>query len=137
MLLAISLRDGKQLWSQPLRFRNLATVLGDLCVGDLDGDKRPEVVALEGSGDDGKSELGVRVFDGRDGKVRWAWKSGFVSNGTPAGQSVTLANLDGNGTRQVCVSFVSRRMFGRSRRVVVLDGSGKERARRDMAEADS
>ena len=46
-----------------------------------------------------------------------------------------LANFDGNEKRQVCVSFVTRRLFGISRRVVVLDESGKERGRRDMAEA--
>ena len=45
-----------------------------------------------------------------------------------------LANLDGNEKRQVCVSFVTRRLFGTSRRVVVLDDNGKERKRRDMAE---
>ncbi len=134
-MMAVSLRDGKQLWSQPLRFLDRVMMLGDLRVGDLDGDKRPEVVAFEGSGENGKNELGVRVFDGRDGKVRWAWTSGFVPNETPAGQSIVLANLDGNGKRQVCVSFVTRRLFGMSRRVVVLDDSGKERKRREMAEA--
>ena len=85
-MMAVSLRDGKQLWSQPLRFLDRVMMLGDLRVGDLDGDKLPEVVAFEGSGEDGKNELGGRRFDGRDGKVRWAWTSGFVPSETPAGQ---------------------------------------------------
>ncbi len=131
-LLAISLRDGKQLWSQKLRFQDNFKLIGDLRVGDLDGDKKPEVVVLEAYGEDEKFELSVRVFDGTDGKVRWTWKSGFVPAGTPGEEFVVLANLDGKETRQVCVNFPARRMFGLFRRVVVLDGSGKERARRDI-----
>ena len=61
-MMAVSLRDGKQLWSQPLRFLDRVMMLGDLRVADLDGDKRPEVIALEGFGEDGKNELSVRRF---------------------------------------------------------------------------
>ena len=45
-LLAVSLRDGKRLWSQTLEFEFSSA--GEIHVGDVDGDKRPDVVALEG-----------------------------------------------------------------------------------------
>ena len=58
-----------------LRLRPGYDFLGDLRVGDVDGDGRPEVVALEGFGDrDDKIDIGVRVFGGRDGALRWRWK---------------------------------------------------------------
>ncbi len=130
-LLAVSLRDGKRLWSQPLRFRFDIDSAGELRIGDVDGDKRPDVVALERFTDTSKNELSVRVFDGRDGKVRWTWKSGFAPQGPgTSGASIALANLDGHGTQNVCVSFIAPRLF---HRIVVLDGNGKERACREVS----
>jgi hypothetical protein len=133
-LLAISLRDGKKLWSQALRLEPQIDSVAERRVGDIDGDERPEVAAVEHFGDDGKKELTVRVFDGRDGKVRWIWNSRFARQSLGMSQeSIALANLDGNGTQNVCVSFVVRRLFQELRRIVVLDGYGKERARRNDA----
>jgi hypothetical protein len=130
-LLAFSLRDGKRLWSQPVRFRLDFASVGGLCVGDVDGDKQPDVVVLEAFDENQKDELTVRVFDGRDAKVRWTWKSGFAPQLNVGWQSIALADFDGGGISTVCIGFSVQRMFAWRQRFVVLDGQGKERVRRE------
>ena len=71
-LLAVSLRDGKRLWSRPLRFQ--ANFVGQIHLGDLDGDRRPEVAVMEEILKTDTLDVEVRAFDGRDGKVRWTWR---------------------------------------------------------------
>ena len=68
-LLALSLGQGKKLWSQPVRFTSGLQNVGSLCIGDLDGDKRPEAIVLEAFDESNKSELIVRVFEGATGNV--------------------------------------------------------------------
>ena len=131
-LVAISLRDGGQLWSRSVRDQSGLDLAGEHRVGDLDGDSRAEVVVLERSGDNGKNELAVSALDGRDGKVRWMWKQGVEPEMGLNSQSIALADLDGNGTKCVCVRHAVSYRFG-GRRIVVLDKDGKERARRDLA----
>ncbi len=72
-LLAISLRDGKRLWSKILHYKILST--GEVRVGDLDGDGRPEVVTFEEYSDNSDQiDPRIRALDGRDGKVLWTWR---------------------------------------------------------------
>jgi hypothetical protein len=142
-IVAVSLRDGTRLWSQPVNF--WVRTEGEIRVGDVNGDKRPDVVVLEklperNKGElqvrafDGeelpernKGELQVRAFDGRDGKLRWTWSSAALfQNDRP---SILLAQLDGTGTNSVCVNF---RDSASVRRIVILDGHGKERRRPEV-----
>jgi hypothetical protein len=124
---ALSLCDGRRLWSQALRFQPNFT--GPIHLGDLDGDKRPDVVVMEELAKENSLDLEVRAFDGRDGSFRWTWKGGaqFPNNRPPP--LIALANLDGNGTRKICVNF--KEWVG-LRRIVILDGKGNEVARRDV-----
>ena len=136
-LLAVSLRDGKRLWSQPVRFRFDIESIGGLCVGDVDGDKSPDVVVLEAADENEKDELTIRLLNGRDGKVRWTWKSGAFQRMGRGWHSITLADFDGHGTPSVCIGFSAPRMFTDWHRFVVLDGAGKERVRREIIGAPS
>ena len=103
VLRTISLRDGKRLWSLPLNFPYNS--VGDFFVGDLDGDKRADVVVVEELLTESNTALEVRAFDGRDGRLRWTWNGGpqFKNNRTPHWS--VLANLDGDGRQKVCLNF--------------------------------
>ena len=123
-LLAISLRDGKRLWSQPLGFE---FSFGDeIHVGDLDGDSRPEVVVM-GQPEKGENPvLELRALHGHDGKVRWAWNT---TMGDSPSRIMALADLEGAGVQSACLSFKEP---GGRRRILVLDGAGKERSHLDV-----
>ncbi len=124
-MVAVSLREGKRLWSQPLHFQ--PNSVAELRIADLDGDARPEIVVMEPSPKSSANELQIRAFNGRDGKPRWAWHTAAdVQTSRPR---IVLAQLEGSGTADVCVSFKeSTSAFW----FVVLDAAGKERARREM-----
>ncbi len=124
---AISLRDGKQLWS--VKLASGSSQLGRVRVGDLDGDGRHEVVVVGHTSDRPDAELGVRVLDGRDGKVRWTWALKERSFTAVQANEVALANFDGNATRSVCVSLGG---LDDGREIIILDASGKQRARRSL-----
>ena len=134
---AVSLRDGRRLWAQEVAARPGFDVLGDLRVGDVDADGRPDVVAIEGFGDlEDKIDIGVRVFAGRDGALRWRWKPGMARSIAPETQAITLANFEGRGISSVCVACVAATPSGLERRVVVLDRDGTERVQRHVALSD-
>jgi hypothetical protein len=124
-MVAVSLRDGKQLWSQPIRF--YFAYVGQFHVGDLDGNRRPDVVVVEQLSEASEGDLlQLRAFDGRDGKLHWTWNSTALSlNNRPP--SIVLAQLDPSGAVNVYVDYNASKNV---RQIVVLDGSGKERARR-------
>ncbi len=126
-LISVSLRDGKVRWSQRVGFRSGMGLLGDVRVGDVDGDKRPDVVVLEAQGDDTSKQLVVRVIDGGDGATRWTWKGGQAQDVPDDWQAMTLANLDGTSTQSVCVCYFNGRAIGGTRRIAILDQHGKER----------
>jgi hypothetical protein len=128
-MVVVSLRDGKQLWSQ-----TLGNGWPDSCqirIGDVDGDKRPDIVSLEAF-PQGTRYLRIRVFDGRDGKVRWNWSPDAEQYGLYNAHLMVLADFDGRGTHDVCVNFKGPRR----RQIVVLDGNGKERMHRDVVDDD-
>ncbi len=131
-LTAVSLRDGKVRWSQRVGFQSGMGLLGDVRVGDVDGDKRPDVVVLEAQGNDSTKQLAVRVIDGSDGSSRWTWKGGLAQNVPDDWQAMTLANLDGTGTQSVCVCYFIAQAIGGVRKIVILDQHGKERVGREQ-----
>ena len=135
-LQAISLRDGRRLWSARLHQGRFLDAEGregfddaELRVGDLDGDGRPEVAVVEFDSSYSPLKAEVRALDGRDGKTRWTWK---VVGGAPAGRSksIVLADFEGKGTKSVCVCLMVK---AGAARIVVLDEHGKERASRVVA----
>ena len=73
------------------------------------------------------------MFDGRDGKVRWTWTFPVWSSSMSRSRVMAFADFEGTGTRSVCVSF---KEAGSRRRIVVLNGNGKERAHRDVVNDD-
>ncbi len=136
-LAAVSLRDGKRLWSRVVTLRGEFERLGDLQVGDIDGDRRCDVVVLEVSGGErGKVDAGVRAFDGRDGTPRWTWKPGMVRSIARDRQVITLADFEGRSIQSVCVACVAAAPGGLQRWIIVLDRDGNARRERQVALSD-
>jgi outer membrane protein assembly factor BamB len=131
-LVAVSLRDGQQLWRQPLGFERDNHSPGELRVGDVDGDGRPEVIAFGLLGDDSTKRLAVRVIDGRDGKLRSGWDSDAMHNMGANWTALALADFDGNGTEQICVSYFGPGLIA-GKRLVVLDAKGNVRVSRNLS----
>ena len=131
-LVALSLRDGRRLWSRAIRTESKRRFVA--CAGDIDGDSRPEVLVMEvfNRAPTGNAELEVLALAGGDGKPHWTWNAGKSFFGDNEWQSMVLADFGGVGTRDVCVTFV---LQDGTRRVIVLDGNGRERARRDEGTA--
>ncbi len=127
-LRAISLHDGAPLWSYPVRFQDAG--YSAFLVGDLDGDAKAEVV-LKDRLADGAAGMEVTALDGRDGSARWTWRGGDHWDERAQGHlPFCLINLEGNGRRSVCLNAGTSTG---TRRLVILDAQGKERAARDLA----
>ncbi len=122
-LVAVSLRDGKMLWSHAVGY-DMPNDL-EILVGDVNGDKRADVVCKEGFVVGLKRSARVRVLDGRDGKACWSFSPSVKDSGT---HLLELADFEGNGVQSVCLNFEGPG----GRRVVVFDGEGKERGHRDF-----
>jgi tRNA A-37 threonylcarbamoyl transferase component Bud32/outer membrane protein assembly factor BamB len=131
-LMAVSLRDGKFLWTQNARRGSPSA--GAMAVGDLDGDGRAEINL------DNRQLIGFRpasealevsAVEGRQGSTCWTWLCDDVRNTQYAIPPFRLADLDGQGRMQVCLSLSVKT----GRRLVILDERGQERTRRDQATA--
>ncbi len=123
---AVSLRDGKTLWSHATSYR--ADRLPIFEAGDLDGDGRLEFVRNEIFGIPDK--LVVTALDSRDGSTRWSWYApGFSGVDNQNQRNVCLADFEGKGASDVCVAFP---VSGTQQRVVILDATGHERASREV-----
>ena len=135
MLIAISLRDGKRLWSRSIRSGVPRLEVTPL-VGDFDGDERKTVVFI-GMLSDTQADRNceVRAFDGRDGALRWTWNPNaeFVLSSQTSAQMV-VAKFAGRGKQNVCVRCLSRE---RTQWIVILDGGGTECTHREVAGAES
>ena len=130
-LRAISLKGGKPLWSIPLVLAN-AMISPQVTIGDLDGDRRPEVVFTEHPGVNNKTAFVLKVIDGKDGAIRWSWKSGepeipnYQVWGWPA-----LANFSDDGRRTLCLNLIDPK--GRHR-ILVFDEKGRECAHHEFSQ---
>ena len=131
-LVALSLRHGRRLWSRVIRTEASGRFVA--CAGDIDGDSRPEVLVMEVFNREptANAELEVLALDGSDGKPKWTWNAGKSFVGDNEWQSMVLADFGGALTRDVCATFV---LQDGTRRVVVLDGNGRQRAGRDEGTA--
>ncbi len=122
-LRAISLADGRALWSRPARFH--PHPFPALDTGD--GDGRAEVLVRTPLDGDPRGNVEVAALDGRDGSARWTWRGGRDSLRDK--RDFCTADLDGKGRRSVCLIV---RSSVDSRRIVVLDADGRERVGRDL-----
>ncbi|HEX3448815.1 MAG TPA: VCBS repeat-containing protein, partial [Isosphaeraceae bacterium] len=122
----LSLATGDTRWSHPL---NPRAVGSPTCVvGDLDGDKRPEVVVSEQPIVQGLPLTEVTALDGETGTPRWVWRGSAGRDVTYQDVALVLADFDGRGRREVCVSFG---VAPECRRVEILDSQGRSRGARD------
>jgi hypothetical protein len=136
-LKAISLRDGRLLWSQ--QFEASFRSPPDVVTFDSDDPKRPLVAVLIGSSEGDESDesmVTIRTLDGRDGQLRWIWRGAEDpkhSRGWTPPRWMEAARLEGDARRRACVSFAEA---GGRRRIVVLDSDGRESLRHDLPRED-
>ncbi len=126
-LKAVSLRDGRLMWSQPLTtaFATSPTVR-IIESGEAHG---PLVTVMVELADQDRFMLVVRAFDGRDGKRRWAWDGGAeYPRNRPSPLNAKMRHEGGKADR-LGVDFQE---FGGKRRIVVLGADGREVVRRDL-----
>ena len=125
-VVAISLRDGKRLWTRSLHLADINLGGPIVAVGDLDRDGRCEVVVTHYP----RGLLVAETLEGRDGTSRWSWSRRTKQQPKPYYHpSLRLADLDGDGSKEVCVCTSGTQ---ESEQVIVLDALGKERSRRDL-----
>ncbi len=121
-LRAYSGADGSLMWAVPLAWPvdPFQANFPSPAVGDLGGDGRPGVVLLD--------KDRVLAVSGTDGRQLWAFpvQHGHALN-SGAELTPVLADLDGSGRRSVCFT-----VYGFQPTVVVLDGGGTERSRRNL-----
>lgn len=126
-LVAVSLRDGKRLWSRPLRRVGIPATFR---VGDLDADGRDEVVVADSPEPGTKETLEIVALNGHDGNPRWTWLGGNESDAS-RGPSFPfrLAAFEKDRGRTVCVNIGTP---NNERRLVLLDANGHEHASRAL-----
>ena len=122
-LVAVSLREGKRLWSRPLRHVDRPTTFA---VGDLDGDGSAEVVVADQPPDGTKEPVELSGVDGRDGATRWTWRGGNESDRNRLEDfPLRLVAFEGKGPRSTCLNVG---LPNNARRLVLLDEKGREKA---------
>ena len=129
-LQAISLRDGRQIWSHRLDFKPNVRANPQVAVADLDGDGRPEVIVTEQPAAGDSLAFVLKALDGRDATVRWTWNGGASDvNSRWVYGWLALANFSGDGRKSVCLRFVDTKgqVF-----ILVFDEHGNESARRGL-----
>ncbi len=125
-LIAISLRDGRRIWSRPLE--NSFSTRFEILVAAGDGPDRRSVIVLDELDGGDRLDLRVRAFAGKSGEPGWSTKPGALRARRPSDAVMVMADFDGNKKPFVCARFTEP---GGARRIVVLGPNGEERARRD------
>ena len=123
-LQAISLHDGRRLWSRT--FDNPRTSYPRVVIADAGDPARPIVAIMSDLPGTADRTIGVRAFDGRDGRPRWSWSRDRDPSG--AWPLIVAARQGQGGERRICVSY---RAPGRRHEMVFLDGDGREARRCD------
>ena len=131
IVIAISLRDGKRLWSRPLM--NDSGFVYQTEVSGSDGPGRQTVVVTEGLDRGDRADLRICGYEGESGQPRWNTRPDTMPAIGPSPAFMVMTDFDGNKRKFSCVSF---REPGGARRIVVLGPNGEERARRDFKRDD-
>jgi hypothetical protein len=125
---AVSLGRGETLWSRRFPIPNSGRHQLLLEVGDLDGDRRAEVLvasAIAGEERD-RAVSELNAFDGPDGRVLWAWR------GRPTHSEdlleLCLVRVDGR-RKAPCLAVGHSEAC---RRLFMLDTRGRETAEREL-----
>jgi hypothetical protein len=126
-LRVLSLGNGEVRWRHQLNQSTVASAA--FAIGDLDGDRRPEVVVREQPGEPVAAAIDVAALDGQTGERRWSWRGGEARDDSDKTRLLRLAKLGDSGRMDVCVNFSNS--HGR-RRVVILDAQGNECNGRDL-----
>jgi hypothetical protein len=124
---AISLRTGVPIWTHRLDADSTSNYYPELAVGDLDGDRRAEVVVSDRATDATRSEWLLKALDGRDGQVLWTWRPPPMSE-REGGRSFCLVDGQGDGHRAI---GVIQTLPGARARLVSLDRRGRETAQKE------
>ena len=127
-LCAVSLRDGRVLWRRGLRQqfgeRGKGRYAPSFATGDLDGDRKAEVVVIEKP--DQASGIEVMVLDGKDGTTRWRWAGGTDQDrARTEATPLRLVASDSSGGRRVCLGVGTNEL-------VVLGDQGRVLERRTI-----
>ena len=99
----LSLSTGETRWSHPLDPGAVGTAT--VVAGDLDGDRSAEVVVCEQPLVLAEPVTELTARDGASGRARWSWRSAAVREVSDQKPKLCLADFEGHGRREVCVSF--------------------------------
>jgi hypothetical protein len=127
-LKAVSLREGRRLWSRPLLTGAVASWIHDPVIFDPDATERPVVILLSLVAQAQGPELVVQALDGGDSTVRWTRSVGQELQPNQRALLAVARLGDGRGGR-IHVSF--RDSAGKDH-IVVLGLDGRECGQRDL-----
>ena len=118
----LSLANGQTRWVHHLNANAAASPA--FAIGDVDGDRRAEVVVRERPRQEAQAGIEVTALDGSAGTSLWTWRGGEAGDESDQNAALCLADFEGSGRRDVCV------IVGNApapRRVVILDAKGHQR----------
>lgn len=128
-LKGISLRDGASRWSRALEYQGFMSEPPGFEIGQAEKGQPATVYITEAPGTQTSNELIVHALDGRDGTIRWTWRSGVGQDLGKVYGGIDPIDLDGKGKDSICVTYSN---FRRECHILILDSQGRERARRDI-----
>ena len=127
----LTLATGETRWSHPINPGAVGTAT--FVAGDLDGDGSGEVVVCEQPLVLAEPVTELTARDGASGRARWVWRSPAVREVSDQKPKLCLADFEGHGRREVCVSFA---VAPNRRRLEILDSNGRSRVGRDLNSTD-
>ncbi len=128
-LRAISLRDGKAIWSRGVKSTSAFNFTPSFAIAP-GGESHPATVYLtEVPATPAGVEVLVHALDIRDGSIRWTWRSGVREADSGLSGGIDAINLGGKRRDAVCIACYDLR---RNCRILLLDPEGREIAHRDL-----
>ncbi len=128
-LRVISLRDGASRWSQVVQYHGFINEPATVEIGEGAKGEPATVFVTQLPTTPNGNELIVQALDGRDGTVRWTWRSGVGEGDGKYYGGIDPINLDGRGKDSLCVTYSNLR---HECRILLLGPDGRERGRRDL-----